>query len=355
MSDAVGWFDAQDSEVLSTVALRILGPGSVIRNLVAEPCGQLGSLSRLARIRVSGADMAGVAQELSLILKREPADAAAVGVTAMLDALSREQQFYSALPEVANAVSLRVWHSDYSSGQMRIVLDDAGPQRLPTQLDGCPLDVALQVMSLLAELHASPDSAVRPSKLPAWTDPGTALLAEMYLQRLPLFEETYADMLPAEGLRLARSFAENMLRMLEEWSTRNARTVVHGDARLDNVVLLPDGSARLIDWQMAGWAEGAFDVAHFIAGSLTVDERRRTESDLIDRYFSELKSRGSGALGRVECEDAIRRTLLMVLPLNIIFGVAPTRDEATRTSRIAVLTRYFTALKDYSCDEFVGG
>ena len=71
------------------------------------------------------------------------------------------------------------------------------------------------------------------------------------------------------------------------------RTASHGDFLLDNLLFQPDFARPVVvDWQTAAWAPASIDVAYFIGGCLTTEQRRSHEADLLARYHDELCRRG---------------------------------------------------------------
>ncbi|MBS9372266.1 phosphotransferase family protein [Rhodococcus sp. B50] len=68
--------------------------------------------------------------------------------------------------------------------------------------------------------------------------------------------------------------------------------VIHGDAHVGNIYL--DGRRRpsLVDWQLVQRGMWYMDVGTHIATALTVDDRRRTERDLLAHYLGCLASYG---------------------------------------------------------------
>lgn len=61
-------------------------------------------------------------------------------------------------------------------------------------------------------------------------------------------------------------------------------TLLHGDAHIGNCYVLPDGGVGFLDWQVArrgGWSQ---DVAYFMVGALTEDDRRTHEASLLEIY-----------------------------------------------------------------------
>ena len=68
--------------------------------------------------------------------------------------------------------------------------------------------------------------------------------------------------------------------------------VIHGDAHVGNVFLDAAGIGSLVDWQLVQRGGWYLDVGYHIASTLTVDERRRTERDLLRSYLDALASHG---------------------------------------------------------------
>ena len=68
--------------------------------------------------------------------------------------------------------------------------------------------------------------------------------------------------------------------------------VIHGDAHVGNLFLDAAGSASLVDWQLVQRGKWYFDVGYHIASTLTVEERRSSERDLLRHYLDALASHG---------------------------------------------------------------
>ncbi len=78
------------------------------------------------------------------------------------------------------------------------------------------------------------------------------------------------------------------------WAVQDARpaTFVHGDANPTNVYFDAQGSTRFLDWQFACRTDAYQDVACFLVGSLSIEDRRQHEQALLREY---LAARGEGA------------------------------------------------------------
>ena len=68
--------------------------------------------------------------------------------------------------------------------------------------------------------------------------------------------------------------------------------VIHGDAHVGNLFVDAAGVASLLDWQLVQRGMWYLDVGYHIASTLTVEERRRTERDLLRHYLDALASHG---------------------------------------------------------------
>jgi hypothetical protein len=69
-------------------------------------------------------------------------------------------------------------------------------------------------------------------------------------------------------------------------------TVVHGDAHVGNLYLDGAGRPSLIDWQLVQRGMWYLDVGYHIASTLTIEDRRTTEWDLLQHYLDRLAAAG---------------------------------------------------------------
>ncbi|NDZ96029.1 phosphotransferase [Streptomyces sp. SID6673] len=66
--------------------------------------------------------------------------------------------------------------------------------------------------------------------------------------------------------------------------TAGPQTLLHGDPHIGNTYLLPDGEVGFLDWQVVRRGNWSLDLGYFLQGALTVDDRRRSERDLLTEY-----------------------------------------------------------------------
>jgi hypothetical protein len=90
--------------------------------------------------------------------------------------------------------------------------------------------------------------------------------------------------------------------------------VIHGDAHIGNFFLDAAGRPNLVDWQNVSRGPWYLDVGYHMASALTVEDRRRSERDLLGHYLDLLHQHG---------------------------GDAPPWDEAWRSLRIGIIYGFY--------------
>lgn len=73
------------------------------------------------------------------------------------------------------------------------------------------------------------------------------------------------------------------------------RTVLHGDPHPGNTYNLPGGRTGFFDWQLVRTGDWCHDVGYFLVGSLSVEDRRANERDLIAGYLDSLEAANAPA------------------------------------------------------------
>lgn len=111
------------------------------------------------------------------------------------------------------------------------------------------------------------------------------------------------------------------------------KTLVHGDAKLENVCFAPDGKqVALVDFQYVGAGVGVKDVAYFLSSCLTPDECDALVPIYLDQYLAELERalRVAGTFGDF---TALEREWRALFPLawvdyhRFLLGWAPGQFE----------------------------
>ena len=107
-------------------------------------------------------------------------------------------------------------------------------------------------------------------------------------KRVPVGLEHARPTLPA---RVAALDAEAILDLWARYVDllgREPVTLLHGDAHIGNVYVLPDDDVGFLDWQVARRGNWSQDVGHFLQGSVVIGDRREHEASMLEAYRDEL-------------------------------------------------------------------
>lgn len=315
-----------------------------------------GGLSELVLLQIDLLEPSQKSQAATVVLKMASEDEGASYIAELLQADNREHDFYSRARSLGEDVAPRCFASglDPTSGRAWLLLEHVAGSTLPSQLHGASPETAERVARLLARLHASNlEPPQGSSRLGAgWSTSAMARLGPLTVDRFQAFAAKFGAEMSAYSLDVTRRLAGIYVDVLDDWERAKPMRLIHGDARLENVVCSADGSMRLIDWQMASLGEGAFDLGHFLAGSLTIDGRRGAERGVVTAYVQELRILGE-QVSEEEVWHDVRRTMLLTLPLQVVFATTPTDSTELATARLEVVRRYATAVDDFRSGDFI--
>jgi hypothetical protein len=303
--------------------------------------GQIGACYRVG--------LAAPASPTSLLAKLPAADP---GTREMLAGAYRgEVTFYA---DLADTVSVTVPLCSYAAmrpgtGEFTLLLQDLAPAEQGDQLAGCTVTQARAAVTNLAGLHG-----------PRWCDPtlttveglslngpeDAAMLAELYGPATEIFVEGLGDLVSEEDVATLRGCVP----VAERWALARAERfgLVHGDYRLDNLMFDPEDESAVwaVDWQTLSLALPARDLAYFLGTSLSVEDRRASEHDLVSAYHEALVGHGVGDYAPETCWDDYRFSLVQG-PLVAVFGYAyGTRTERGDRMFAAMVQRACAAIRD---------
>lgn len=252
--------------------------------------GDDGTSSR-ARLALTGDDVPAT------VFVKMPARAAATRFIGELGRLAdTEVRFYQEISSSIDGVpQCHAAAFDTLTGGFVLILEDlaAGPCDFPDTLHPLTADRAGKVIDLLAQLHAR--YWERP---PNWTYTAsgdhtsqlTGSLLTMSARRL-----AGRTAIPIEDGRFIIDHYRAVARLID----RPPHTVMHGDAHPGNVYFR-EGSAGLLDWQAVRRGHPGRELAYTLITSMTAEERRTHQRDLLDRYRGALTAAGGPALDRDE-------------------------------------------------------
>ena len=296
--------------------------GADIDALAVEPIGTDSGFAGAARRlvpRYAGMVDAESAPA-SLIWKAPSSHAPTRRLLNRLGAYRAETDFYrraAALIEIAPKPFFAEF--DAGLGGFCLLLEDLSRMR---RTDGFSREDAFAVARTLGRLHArlcSESGRAAASWAPKF-DSAAALFARLQTaarRRMPPAILDAAPRLAETARRLAPRTAEIKARL-----ARPPFTLIHGDARADNLFFDGNGGAptvKAIDWQAVRLGRGGYDLAYFMATSLDSEIRRAIQDDMTRAYADALTSAGCRCHSADSLREDVRDSLLdMVGFLGII-------------------------------------
>ncbi len=215
------------------------------------------------------------------------------GMADAMNVYEREARFYT---EVAPRSTLRAATAhasliaDDKSGCM-IVLEVLSHLRQADRVNGVTWDEAVTAIRALARFHAGWHGS---PELEAISEVWIALDNPLYKVVLPQFvdggwepcKRHKPDLLIEELIAFGDDWAELLPAMQRQLVT--SPTLIHADWRADNMFFDDEGKVVMIDFQLIGVGNGAYDLGYFICQSIERNVRAGRERELVQVYVDEL-------------------------------------------------------------------
>lgn len=216
----------------------------------------------------------------------------------MLQVYAGEAAFYSELADKIDVNIPRAFSAmlDDASGNSFVLIEDLLARNASFGNALVPLEIGpmADFVNEMAKLHSAFWRSPNLKELP-WLQDGGSLLqsCEAVITpdvwsrccRLPRAEFVGKDF---RDFKTFRAFVLNALRSDVEQSI----CFVHGDCHIGNTFSDPTSGIGLLDWQSTMLGHWAHDLAYAIITSLTVENRRRYERQLIEQYVEKLDELG---------------------------------------------------------------
>ncbi|GAA3382588.1 phosphotransferase family protein [Cryptosporangium minutisporangium] len=264
-----------------------------------------------------------------------------------------EVGFYRQLAERVQARVPRCWYGAISPDHTRftLVLEDLTPSVPGSQAAGCSPERARHAVVNLAGLHAPFWNSTFLAGGLQWLQPtdaeGAAFLGALHRDATDTFVKRFGADLPAADAETLRAAAE----LTEGWLRRHQTpfSLVHGDYRLDNLMFHPDRpEVAALDWQTISVGHPGRDVAYFLANSLSADDRRATENELVAAYHAELVRLGVRGYSLEDCLAGYRTGVLhapLITVLGCVYATAE-RSPAADAMFLSMTARACQAIRD---------
>lgn len=234
--------------------------------------------------------------------------------------------------------------------QFVLLLADLAPANQGDQLAGCSPSMARFAVEELARLHG-----------PRWCDPKWLDFTDSAMPRaderiarsMAKLARTATDQFCAEmGGQMTsanRSVLDRFPDEVADWLLLFPQrfSLIHGDYRLDNLMFDPNNQqVTVVDWQTITVGLPARDLSYFLSTSLSPQDRRDHEWDLVGAYHSALLASGVTDYDLSACEQDYRIGMLQG-PLISTFGWAfSATTERGNAMMLVMLDRCLEAIRD---------
>lgn len=286
-----------------------------LRGFAAEKVGT-GQMCDSFRLTLDWRDAA--TSPASVIVKCPSHDEASRNIAALTGTYKKEVSWYQELAAGSGVPAPVCFHADIAPNQVDfiLVLSDLTPARQGDQLAGLGFADLRPCITAAARLHALLWNDPRLDQLPWLAHDSSDTVRTLFPRFYEGFRQRYATRLAPEALDLGAGLVQRLDAYLAR--AHAARTLVHGDLRIDNVLFSPDDQrCWLVDWQTLGRGSGATDIAYLVGTSIA-DPIARTAADrpAFEHWISALSAA----------------------------GVAPDIDSLWTDYRIGALSGYFMAV-----------
>ncbi|HRE35041.1 MAG TPA: phosphotransferase [Sphingopyxis terrae] len=273
------------------IADKLGQPKGALKGFSAAAIGT-GQMCDSFRLTLDWADGTGLPP--TIVAKCPSHDEASRNIAALTATYVKEVSWYRELAAGSGVAAPHCYHADIADNDVDFILllSDLAPARQGDQLAGLGLAGLAPCIDAAAGLHALLWNDARADALP-WLNRDTSQLVRALFPGLyEGFRERYAGRLDRDALDLGAGIVNRLDAYLKR--TPSARTIVHGDLRIDNILFAPDGArCWLVDWQTLGRSSGATDIAYLVGTSIADPvERAAADRAAFDAWISALRARG---------------------------------------------------------------
>jgi hypothetical protein len=324
---------------------------AVKSTVIGAGVGFIGTIARLD-LTYEGAPESAPSTIIAKLPSEDPGSRM-VGVAFGL--YEREVRFYSDLAGACGLATPKPFFSYYdaAAGQSVLLLEALDGGEWGDQVAGATPEQAELAIDAIGAFHAkwwkNPELASYP-----WITSGIETIRQpiqmMYEAVWRTAVERFGHLFPDDIRAHIPDFGRRTMAALDQMA-EFPETLVHGDYRPDNLFFGAPGSAQPIvvcDWQGPGRGPGVVDAAYFIAGSMSPDDRRAYEDELLRRYHNHLLEGGVNDYSFAQLKEDYRGYFAGVIAGGVVLlGTLPEGNERGRMLIESTLTRFLAAMQDH--------
>jgi hypothetical protein len=331
--------------------------GAHVVSCSVEALGEgVGLMSSVARAYLTLDD----GREKSVVIKYV-AETENASVSKSLNFYANEVNFYRHLATTCPVETPQCLFADIDEGSQDflLILEDLGGAVAGDQLLGCDLDTMSNAFRRIGELHALYWGKADTLKWLNYHNVHETNLFRRDALFLPgieptmaLFPEYFTGNLETTVRTIGEQFVE-----LFETAMAGPQTVIHGDYRIDNMLLHEvAGQTQIVvvDWQNSGGGRGAHDIAYFSSQSCGLELRGEPEMQQLRAYHEVLVEHGVKDYSFDECLRDYRLNLLVttLTPIAVCGTLDMGNERGVELGRV-MLERALAALTSMECDSLL--
>ena len=208
-----------------------------------------------------------------------------------------------------------------------LFLEDLSTAETGDQLDTLSDGRLEAIVVAMARAHAASWDASQLDEIP-WlprADSAPELLGAFYRRARKPFLRAFRSKVSDDVLAIADRANDCVTEITAELS-REPRTLLHGDLRVDNLFFEGPGPDDVIftDWQVPARGKGVYDLAYFLGGTLEPETSADTEDHWVRTYHDALVAAQVCDYGLTQCLADYRIAMLQMLPR--VFTASATVD-----------------------------
>ncbi len=319
-----------------------------------------GFMGQLARIRLGWTEPDSDAPA-SLIAKFAATKPETREMAREQNLYEREIGFYRDIGHNAGVSVPTCYYGEYvaDTNQFVLLIEDLAPSEPSDQVAGSDRQTSREVIEQFARLHAR-----------WWNNPELENYdwAKWILNEMPMEEaltRINASIEDAERTGRFDAYPEmkRLMPMLPPLFRMKPAppypfSLAHGDLRSDNIICPTSEGGRfaIIDWQLAGKGDPVNDIVRWLVQSITIEERRATEQELLKLYHSRLIEHGVTGYSYKAFINNYKINLVVVL---MMFSMSMDAVDQTPDRAKALFHEFYSrldaALVDWEIEKVLKG
>ncbi|MBT4160004.1 MAG: DUF1679 domain-containing protein [Gammaproteobacteria bacterium] len=326
--------------------------GATLKDFTATIIGVgEGFMGQLARVGLEYDGDKGDAPA-SLIAKFASTSEATRDQAASQNLYQRELGFYRDIGKEAGVPIADCYYSAYidETNHFVLLLEDLAPGEASDQVAGTDKETSREVIEQFAKLHAKWWNS---EKLEQYDWAQWLIQSMTQKQSLEMFHKSVKEV-HETGKFDAYPEMKRLMPLLEPLLKFDPAppfpfTLTHGDLRSDNIIKpsAEGGRFTVIDWQLSGIGDPVNDIVRWMVQSISIEDRRETEQELLKLYHDRLLEYGVKGFSYRKFISAYKTNLIVVY---LMFSMSMETVDKSSERAQALFHQFYSRLNSALVD-----